>query len=123
MIGLLKIIFGTAAGIELAAYDMAEGAVRTLAQNRQRLASRLDEISPDSREANDIRYHLSRIDDELSRFAYYGVVAPEPAKWRQSHREPSDIDLLEQHQRRVFRDRERRIDQLIAAERLKRRRG
>src|SRR5260370_18679167 len=79
MLGFFKIMFGTAAGIELASYDIAYQAVRNLAHNRDRLAAQLTEVSPESTEAAEIKHHLERIDDELARFSYYGIVPPMPA--------------------------------------------
>jgi hypothetical protein len=129
MTGLLKIIFGTAAGIELASYDMAYQAVRNLAHNRDRLAAQLTEGSLDSSEAADIKYHLQRIDDELARFAYYGIVPPTPARSRPSRVAPSR-GFHDRDDRKLgigigggeaFEDRERRILQLIKSGRSKRR--
>ena len=82
MIGLFKIILGSMVGAELANYDMAYGAARTLAQNREKMARPLSEVAPDSSEADDLKYHLRRIDDELSRLAYYGIVPSLPSRDR-----------------------------------------
>jgi hypothetical protein len=129
MLGFFKIMFGTAAGIELASYDMAYQAARTLARNRDRLAAQLTEGSLDGSEAADLKYHLQWIDDELARFAYYGIVPPAPARSRPTRETPSD-GFYDRDDRKLgigieggdaFEDRERRILQLIKSGRTKRR--
>ena len=74
--GFLKAVFGTMLGVELASYDMTYQAARTLDRNRRRLARRLKRIPPHSVEAEELTYHLRQINNELTRFAYYGVVPP-----------------------------------------------
>jgi hypothetical protein len=120
VINLLKIIFGTAVGIELANYDMARGAARTLAKSRERFAQRLSEVAPGSPEANDLTHHMRRIDEELARFGYYGIRATSRSSAPQNSI-MGGVDSLERHQRRVFLDRERRLDDLIRKEKLRRR--
>lgn len=63
-------------GVELANYDMANQAVRNLDWNQRRLARRLKRIPSHSPEAEVLAYHLQQINDELTRFAYYGIVPP-----------------------------------------------
>jgi hypothetical protein len=79
VISLLKLVFGTMVGVELANYDMANQAVRNLDRNRRRLAKRLERIPPYRIEAEELRYHLQQIDNELTRLAYYGFTPPNRA--------------------------------------------
>ena len=72
--GFLKSAFGTMLGVELASYDMAYQAARTLDRNRRLVARRLRRVAPNSSEAAELAYHLQQINNELARFAYYGVV-------------------------------------------------
>jgi hypothetical protein len=72
VISFLKLVFGIMVGVELANYDMANQSVRNLDRNRRRLAKRLERIPPYSTEAEELGYHLQQIDNELTRFAYYG---------------------------------------------------
>lgn len=76
MTSLLKLVFGTIVGLELASHDMTYQAARALDRNRRRLANRLKRIPSHSAEAEELTHHLQQIDNELTRFAYYGVVRP-----------------------------------------------